>query len=89
MSTPFYVTLAAAKEYADAIQCDPRNIEYARKDLTQLLLDAKPNQSDPLQYRARSRSSGLDVSIRVVEEDGLLLVVHVHVRNVNVGGRRR
>jgi len=88
-AAPLYVSLAAAQEYLAAVEGFGRgDIEAARRDLAQLLVHARPT-SDPMQYRARRPSSGLDIQARVVPDGELLVVVHVHVRNVNVRGRSK
>ena len=76
---PLYVTLSAARAYADAIGAG-RDIETARRELAQLLVHARPSQGDPTLYRARRRSSGLDISARVLPEGDLLVVTTVEVR---------
>jgi hypothetical protein len=71
-----YVTLTAATTYGDARHM---HSEEARRELTKLLLAAKL-QSDG-SYRARSRTTRLDISARVIDESPLLVVVAVNVRS--------
>jgi hypothetical protein len=61
-------------------------IEEARRELTELLLDAKCNEEAPsadglARYRARSGTSGLDISAMVAREGRLLIVVSASVRH--------
>lgn len=81
-----YVTLTAARQYgaAERIHDDER----ARRELTELLVDAKPVADRVDQWRMRKRSTGLDVTARAAKDGGLMVVTHVHVRDANVGGRR-
>lgn len=79
------VSLAAAEQYADAEGID--GIEQARRELTELLIDARPT-SEPGKWRARSRSTGLDITARVAAEGRLLIVTSVHVREHDAGGLR-
>lgn len=74
-----YVTHAAASKYAYLRNLLP---EAARRELTVLLLDATVQQerSEPLHVRARSRTTGLDVSATVTHEGRLLVVLSVNVR---------
>lgn len=73
-----YVTLAAAEQYAEARRL---SIEAARRELTELLLDARPHASDPAAWRARSRTTQIDITARVVIEGRLLVVVSAHARD--------
>jgi hypothetical protein len=61
-------------------------MEDARKRLTVLLLDAKQTHhavsGNPEAWRARSRSTGIDVTARVVWEGPLAVVVSAVVRSV-------
>lgn len=82
-----YVSLAAAREFARAEQITSGD-EAARRELTELLLDAKESLTEPGKWRARKRSSGMDVTARVVCEGRLLVVTTVGVRDNNAGGRR-
>ena len=80
-----YVSLTAAREYgaAERINGD----EEARRELTEILLDAKQTERIDT-WRARKRSTGLDITALVAIEGKLLVVTHVTVRDANVGGRR-
>lgn len=78
-SAPIYVTLSAAREFAAAVGAG-RDIETARRQLAQLLVHARASESDPTLYRARRRSSGLDISARVLPDGDLLVVTTVEVR---------
>ena len=81
-----YVSLAAAREYADAERI--AGDEEARRELHELLLDARQDATDPTSWRMRRRSEDLDVTARVAEDGRLLVVTHVSVRPANLGGRR-
>lgn len=80
-----YVTPTAAAAFAavERIYSD----EDARRELTELLIDAK-QEEDETRWRMRVRSTGLDIQARVSREGRLLVVTHVNVRDGNVGGRR-
>lgn len=87
-----YVTLAAARAYAEARSLGE---EEARRELTELLLDAhrvgEPGDS-PEQWRYRKRSAGVDLTARIVHEGELAVVVAVSARRPTRGpggGRRR
>lgn len=86
-----YVTLAAAETYAAAEQIQ---IEEARRELTELLLDAARVKGEPSArgatelWRCRRRSTGLDISARISRESKLAVVVSINVREHNVGGGR-
>jgi hypothetical protein len=76
------VSQAALDRYAAARSLLP---EEARRELTACLLDAR-HKSDgpPAEYRARSRTTGLDITARVVpdaQDPRLLVVVAVSVRD--------
>ena len=71
-----FVSLAAATQYAAARRLQP---EHARRELTELLIGAKL-QGDG-SWRARSRSTQLDLSARVAVETPLLVVTVVSVRD--------
>ena len=76
-----YVTAAAAMVYADELRMRP---EEARRELTELLLDAVPGAGGSgtiEQWRYRRRSTGLDISARVTREGRLAVVVSVTVRS--------
>lgn len=79
------VSLRAAEQYADAEDID--GLEEARRELTELLIDARPTNEEG-KWRARSRSTGLDVTARVARDGRLLVVTTVDVREHNAGGRR-
>jgi hypothetical protein len=83
-----YVTYAAAATYAAELGLRP---EEARRELTELLLDATRPESSaweaPERWRRRSRSSGVDVTARVAREGRLAVVVSVSVRS-GYGPRR-
>lgn len=78
-----YCTLAAVEAYAN--HEDIRN-EEARRELTEILLDARNVEGN--QWRFRSRSTGLDITARVVHEGRLIVVTSISVRERNAGGRR-
>lgn len=75
-----YVTLAAAEQYQ---RTTDMRIEEARRDLTELLLDAREQTSGS--YRYRRKSDGVDISARVVREGKLLVVVSVNARGYGGG----
>ncbi len=77
---PLYVSLAAAHQYAAHIGAGREDIETARRKLAQLLVHARPSQTDPTLYRARRRSSGVDISARVQPDGELLVVTTIEVR---------
>ncbi len=79
-----YVTLAAAREFGavERIHDD----EEARRELTELLADAKQSATDPDKWRAQSRATGLDITARVRRDGKLMVVTATHTRDV--GGRR-
>lgn len=79
-----YVSHAAAASYA---RDEGIELEEARRELTELLADARQNESDPSQWRFRRRSEGLDITCRVAPDGRLLVVTSVHARSINVGGR--
>lgn len=81
-----YVSLEAAREYGAAERI--HNDEVARRQLTDILIDASQAADDPTLWRARSRSSGLDISARVAIEGRLLVVTTVNVRSFAGGGRK-
>lgn len=92
-----YVTLAAARSYLadmERLGDAPTGIEEARRELTELLLDATTGPlhglaaGQPEAWRARSRTTGLDVSARVAREGRLAIVVSVTVRDYNRSGPR-
>lgn len=79
-AAPMFVSLAAGKQYLHQAGYRQEAIETARRDLTEILLDARPSQTDPTLWRARRRSSGVDISARVVQEGRLLIVTVVNAR---------
>jgi len=76
-----YITLAAARTYA---QATGRGEEEARRELTELLLEARlrapATVERPAEYRYRSRALRTDITARVVVEGSILVVVAVSVR---------
>lgn len=73
-----YVTLRAAREYAAALALGE---EHARRELTELLLDARRRTEDAPPYeRWRRRTSAVDVSALVSREGRLAVVVTVDAR---------
>lgn len=82
---PVYVSHAAAVEYARE---EDIGLEPARRELTELLLDARQVPGDPTQWRMRKRSTDLDLTARVARDGRLIVVTSVHVRTRNSGGRR-
>ena len=84
-----YVTYAAAQDYAARADLQ---IEEARRELTELLLDATARAAEPGRpepWRLRSRTAGLDISARVVTHGRLRVVVSISVREYNRSGRPR
>ena len=88
-----YVTLAAARSYAEATG-RPTAIEECRRELTELLLDA--HLQEPLapgtaaKARYRSRTIGTDITARIALEGRLLVVVSVSARGFRpVSGAER
>lgn len=74
-----YVTLSAGERYAELRRMRP---EEARRELTELLVEARvQDEGPPMQCRARSRRSGVDITARVAREGGLLVVVSVNARD--------
>jgi hypothetical protein len=67
------VTHAAARAWVETAGYKEHEIEVARRELTELLLDAK-RQPDARMWRARKRSTKWDISA-IVEHEGRLLVV--------------
>lgn len=73
-----YVTMAAARSYAAAMSLRE---EEARRDLTELLLDAhRTDPGPPELWRYRSRAQGVDISARVSREGPLLVIVAASIR---------
>lgn len=88
-----YVTLAATDTYGEWMAKAGQTMGYeeARRDLTELLLDARRVQGDtetPERWRRRTNSSGLDLTARVVREGRLAVVVSVVVRGYDRAGKR-
>jgi hypothetical protein len=79
-----YVSDAAARQFADAERIV--SVEQARRRLTELLIDATQHRDDLSRWRARSRSSALDITARVAIEGRLLVVTHVEVRPLRSSG---
>jgi len=83
-----YVSIAAAEQYARAMSMDPvRELEEARRDLTELMLDAYRTETGTV--RMRNNKRGLDISARVAKEGRLLVIVSVETRDRNFGSARR
>lgn len=80
-----YVTLAAAQAYG---AMERLGDEEARRELTEILLASKEIMGRSRLWRARRRSTGLDLIARVSHENQLLVVTSVDVRPLNNGGRR-
>lgn len=81
-----YVSLAAAQEYRRHVRA--ANDEAARRQLTELLIDAKQSATDLSSWRMRSKSTGIDITARIAIECRLLVVAHVEVRDYNTGGSK-
>jgi len=84
-----FVTLAAARSYAEYEQLQ---LEEARRELTELLLDAHPSGTRepgrPERWRARRKSTGLDLQASVVREGRLAVIVSINIREFNSSGGR-
>lgn len=82
-----YVTLRATQDYAAASRTthdEPLGIEEARRELTELLLDAVRVEGDtetPERWRFRRKSEHIDITARVVRERGGVSVVSVTARS--------
>lgn len=72
-----YVTARAAREYGRAIDTDP---ELARRELTELLLEAGQRPGDGEYERWRRRTEELEVSALVSREGPLAVIVTVDAR---------
>lgn len=79
-----YATLAAVDVYRDVFG---GREEEARRELTRLLLEAKPKQGERLfvkgektKFRFRSRTEGRDLTAHVARQGGLLVVVALTAR---------
>lgn len=94
-----YVTGTAAIQYGRARTTERLqpgaervHLETWRRELTELLLDARPlanrAASGATQWRRRSRAHSVDVTAHVVREGRLLVVVHVEVRPLAPRGPR-
>lgn len=70
-----FVSLTAAQQHAAARDLP---LETARRELTELLLDAR--EASDGSWRARKRSLDVDVSARVSQEGALLVVTYAHTR---------
>lgn len=85
------VTLRAAREYGltahghASLAAD----EQSRRELTELLLDAKrrPDRAPYESWRFRRRSAGVEISALISREGRLAIVVSVEVRRRNRGQR--
>jgi len=81
-----YVTLRAAQQWLEAN--DFAGLEEARRDLTELMLDAYRTTGD--QVRLRASRDKLDLQARVTVDGRLLVVRDIHVRAlVQRTGQRR
>lgn len=82
------VTDAAARQYAAARRLGTERglpaTEEARRELTQLLADARRTRTQPSNgaegWRRRSRPLGVDVDAQVTRDGTLAVVVHVRAR---------
>jgi hypothetical protein len=88
-----YVTLAAARRFRELGGYGEHELETARRELTELLLDAKQSTADPSRWRARRRATDLDLTAIVAREGRLLVVTSVNARaydpSTTTGSRRR
>jgi hypothetical protein len=75
-----YVTLAAARQFMEGAGYEEHELETARRRVTELLLDARPRQADPRMWRARKRSTKLDLSALVEQEGRLFVVTFISVQ---------
>ena len=73
-----YVTLSAARTFAAHVGAQP---EEARRELTEILLDATERKGGS--WRTRKRSIGIDVTARVRHESGLAVVTTISSRDYN------
>lgn len=71
---PVFVTLAAARTFGllERLEDGPAQLE-----LTELLLDARPSGD---QWRARRRSTGMDITASVRRDGRLLVVEQISIR---------
>ncbi len=74
-----YVSHAAAVEYARVREL---SLEPARRELTELLLDARETTT-PGQWRYRRRVDGIDISARVQTWNRLAIVTHILIRKAD------
>lgn len=81
-----YVTLAASRAYG---AIERLGDEEARRELTEMLLDAKESETTPGQWRFRRRSEAIDITARVSKDNQLLVVTTVSVRPLNSSRGRR
>lgn len=83
-----YITLAAARRFADFAG---RGIEEARRELTEIAIEAKRvgDRSDPEQWRYRKRSEDIDISLVVSREPPLAVIVSINCRGHVTGGGQR
>jgi len=77
---PIYVTQAAARQFLAVRGYQDHEIETARRELTELLLDAKQQPSVAHMWRARKRSTKLDITAIVKQEGRLLVVTFISVQ---------
>lgn len=77
-----YISHAAAVTYA---RDQDLGTEEARRELTELLADAKQSQTDPDKWRFRSRTESIDITALVARDGRLLVVTVVEARRY---GRR-
>jgi hypothetical protein len=82
-----FVSLRAGQEYVAALKrlgIAELGAEEARRELTELLLDAVQQTARPGDrletWRSRSRKTQLDISVNVARERRLAVVVTVRVR---------
>jgi len=74
------ITQAAALRWLAAAGSE--GVEAARAELLDLLLDAQPidREVEPERWRARSLSTGWDISVSVVREGRVAVVVAINAR---------
>lgn len=75
-----YVTLSAARSFARAGGYGEHELEAARRELTELLLDARQSTTDPSRWRMRRRATDLDITAIVAREGRLYVVTSVNAR---------
>lgn len=81
-----YVTLAAARSFARAAGYNEHEVEAARRELTELLLDARQS-TDPSRWRMRRRATDLDITAIVAREGRLYVVTSVNARGYDPPSR--